>query len=100
MLSFSEAIADEVRGKGVTVTALCPGPVGTGFGKRAGTPKSRLFHNHGLDAATVAQAGYDALMKGRTFVVPGVASRVLSIIAQVAPRRWATAAAHRLNKPR
>src|SRR5256886_10840391 len=62
LLSLSEALANEVAGTGVTVTALCPGPTETGFSSRAGSEHSRLFNGPTMDARTVAQAGYSGPM--------------------------------------
>ncbi len=87
--SFSEALWEEYRGTGISVTALCPGPVDTGFqgvaGITAGAPRSgaRL-----MPVSRVADAGIDALFSARRVVVPGVANRVAAILARFAPRRW------------
>ena len=62
LLSFSEAIANEVAGTGVSVTALCPGPTETGFSSQAGADQSRLFKGPTMDARTVAEAGYAAVV--------------------------------------
>ncbi|MGH2716954.1 MAG: SDR family NAD(P)-dependent oxidoreductase [Actinomycetota bacterium] len=86
VLSFTEALADEVHGSGVTVTALCPGPTVTGFADRAGTAETRLFRGPTMDAATVAAAGYAALKQGKPLVVPGARNRVLAFGTRLAPR--------------
>src|SRR6266446_5779728 len=69
VLSFSEGIANELKGSGVTVTCLCPGPTTTGFEERANLRQSRLFRGPVLDAKTVALAGYRACMRGKTLVI-------------------------------
>src|SRR5580658_11232472 len=62
VLSFSEAIANELRGSGVTVTCFCPGATHTGFARRAGMEKSRLFQKLGATSAEkVAEDGYRAV---------------------------------------
>jgi hypothetical protein len=72
VISFSEALANELAGKGITVTCLCPGATETGFASRAGNDRSRLFRQFGpMDAKTVALKGYRGLMAGRMLVVPG-----------------------------
>src|SRR2546427_13017268 len=61
VLSFSEALAEELSGTGVTVTTLCPGPLPTGFQTRAGVDLTRLVGTPLVrDAATVARAGTPA----------------------------------------
>ena len=101
VLSFTEALAEELRGTGVTATALCPGPTITEFQKRAGMEDTPLFS--GLlvsDAAFVARAGYRGAMRGRRVVVPGFANRVLSYGARIGPRRLATRVARKLQEKR
>ena len=101
VLHFSEAIAQELRGQGVSVTALCPGPVDTEFQKRAGIEGSRPFRsNRAVDARSVAVAGYDALMRGRRIVIPGIANRILAHTVGFFPRRWVTSIAGRMNEVR
>ncbi len=92
VLSFSEAIANELRHSGVTVTCFCPGATHTGFAKRAGTEKSRLFKQLGaMSAEKVALDGYRAVMEGRTLVISGVHNWVVAQSTRFAPRKMVTA---------
>jgi short-subunit dehydrogenase len=90
VLSYTQSLVGELKGTGVTATALCPGPVDTGFGERAGFTKEEaeqaLPSVMWLDAALVARAGVEGLDKGRMVVVPGVVNRVAAALAQVTPR--------------
>jgi short-subunit dehydrogenase len=99
VLSFSEALANETAGTGVTVTALCPGPTITEFQKQAGVDATRLFKGAlVMDAPTVARVGYDGMMRGARVVIPGVANRALVQGLRVTPRRLVTAIARRLQE--
>ena len=90
VLSLSEALAEEVRGSGVTVTALCPGPSATGFQARAAMEESRLISGRQLvpmlDAATVARIGYRAMQAGQVVVIPGWQNRMLALAPRFTPR--------------
>ena len=78
VLSLSEALSQELAGKGVTVTALCPGPVVTGFQTRAGLDSKALTKGPGvLSARVTAEAGYAALMAGERVVIPGAVNKIL-----------------------
>ncbi len=78
LLSWSEALAIELEGTGVTVTALCPGPTDTDFFPKAGMLDTRAFQKASVSAPQdVAKAGYDALMSGELFVVPGGMNKAL-----------------------
>lgn len=94
VLSFSEALADELRGSGVTVTALCPGPTRSGFQERAQMEESRLVSGRIMDVDTVARAGYRGLMSNRTIVIPGMQNKVLAFAVRLVPRSLATRVAH------
>jgi short-subunit dehydrogenase len=87
VLSFSEALANELQGKGVTVTALCPGPTRTGFEERAELRKSRLFRGPVMDARTVAVAGYRGCLRGDSLVIPGWRNKLLAFATRLLPRR-------------
>lgn len=101
VLSFSEAIANEVAGTGVTVTALCPGPTATEFQKAAGFARARLFPGPlVMDARSVARAGYDGMRRGRRVVIPGLANRLMVQALRISPRRLVTAVAGRIQKSR
>lgn len=91
VLSYSQALAQELKGKGVTVTALCPGPVETGFAEAAGIgdaeaadalPKVMWVSSH--EVAAVAVAGLEA---GRPVVIPGATNRLAAGLAHLTPRR-------------
>ncbi len=101
VLSFSEALAAELEGSGVSVTAFCPGPVITEFQEKAGLSESRLFASPlVMDAERVARIGWAAAKKGRRVVIPGLGNRLLARVARLAPRRMVTAVAARLQKGR
>jgi len=95
VISFSEALASELQGTGVTATVLCPGATKTAFFSRAGRePKMPNL----MTAAAVAQSGYDAVLKGRTMVIPGLMNSLLPLLLRLFPRRMITAFARRLQK--
>jgi short-subunit dehydrogenase len=98
VLSFSEAVATEVEGSGVTVTTLCPGPTATGFADAAGVAGSSLFSTGAMDAETVARAGFEGLMAGRRVVIPGLKNRLIVASTRLAPRRMLAKIAQRLNR--
>ena len=87
VLSFSEAIAEELRRTGVTVTALCPGPTESNFAERAGTSKSRLFTQAKVASAEdVARFGYAEMMKGTRVAIPGMQNKLMVQAQRIAPR--------------
>jgi hypothetical protein len=101
LLSFSEALAEELAGTGVTVTTLCPGPTETGFAKRAGILTARLFRSATLmSAAEVARAGHAGVLRGDRLVVPGLVNKAVSQAGRVMPRRLLARVAARLNRGR
>lgn len=91
VLSYTRALAGELRGSGVTATALCPGPVHTGFGANAGIPQedaeAALPRAMWLPADVVAKAAVDGMERGRTVVIPGWANRTAAALAGMAPKR-------------
>ncbi|MEO6886785.1 MAG: SDR family oxidoreductase [Jatrophihabitantaceae bacterium] len=91
VLSYTQSLAGELRGTGVTATALCPGPVDTGFGEAAGFAKedaeAALPAFMWESAAAVGKAAVDGMARGRMVVIPGTANRIASVFAQIAPRR-------------
>jgi uncharacterized protein len=92
VLSFSEALANELNGSGVTVTCLCPGPTNTDFARRAGNDNSRLFKKiGGMKAETVARDGYRGLMAGKTVVISGMQNWLVAESVRFAPRKVVTA---------
>jgi short-subunit dehydrogenase len=88
VLSFSEAIAKEARGTGITVTALCPGPTRTGFQSVAGNEESRLMRTARImDADKVALAGFQGMMRGKSVVIPGILYKIETTVVKFIPRR-------------
>ncbi len=90
VLSYSYAIREELRPHGVTVTALCPGPVETGFAEAAGFDEgdtSALPKIMWVSAGDVARAAVKGMDGNRAVVVPGAANRVTAAVAGISPRR-------------
>lgn len=85
VLSLSEALHEEARRHGVTVTALCPGPTATEFTIRADMEKSKLF-THAMSAADVARMAVDGHEAGRAIVVAGAANKAGTVAVKFAPR--------------
>ena len=87
VLSFSEALATELKKSGVTVTAVCPGPTKTGFSEAADLGSSKLFSSlKNATAEEVAAFSYKALMKGKPVAIPGLMNRVLVFGQRFLPR--------------
>jgi short-subunit dehydrogenase len=86
VLSLSQALAQELKAEGVSVTALCPGPTPTAFFDRAGVIGDPFGLAPKLTALEVAEAGYAGLMAGRRVVVPGRFNRLLTILSGLSPR--------------
>lgn len=91
VLSFSEALANETQGSGVTITCLCPGPTKTGFQERAKMEESKLVKGKEImDSLTVARAGYEGLHQGRAVVIPGFMNKMLVQSVRFLPRSTVT----------
>lgn len=99
VLSFSEALAEELRNTDVRVTALCPGSVPTHFGERAGTAGLNLPRWGALDADTVAEIAYRSLRSGRRVVIPGRLNRIGVALGRWLPRRLVTRFVSRIMQP-
>ncbi len=85
VLSFSQALANELKATGVTVTALCPGPTRTGFKKRASLENTRLFKWGVMDAKDVALAGYNGMIIGKSVIIPGFKNKILAFLTRFVP---------------
>lgn len=91
VLSFSEALAAELAGSGVSVTALCPGPTQSGFQEQAAMLDSKLVRGKSLpDAKSVAEAGYRALLAGKRVYIPGFSNWSAAQAVRFLPRRAVT----------
>ena len=100
VLSFSEALAEELRGTGVRVTALCPGATASGFQARAGITEVPFYGSRKLpDAASVAAYGVRAMHKGVAVAIPGVDNRALPALLRVVPRRIVPRLVAKLQTP-
>ena len=76
VLSFTEALHEELRDQGIRVTALCPGPTATEFGEVAGFGKISAFEKIAATSEVVVRAGLDGLEAGKAIVVPGLLNKV------------------------
>lgn len=95
VLSFSRGLSRELRGTGVSVTALCPGPMDTDFERAAGAAGTVLYARLStLSATVVARAGYLGLQRGSVVVTPGLLTKLLAFAGALPPRRVALEVNH------
>ena len=98
VLSFSEAVDNEVRDKGVTVTILCPGATESGFQAAAAMEESALVKGKKLPTSKdVAEYGYAAMLKGKTVAIHGVMNWILANSVRFAPRAFVVKLARKLQ---
>lgn len=87
VISFSEALADELEDTGVTVTVLCPGPTDTNFFNRADMENARILQDGVvMKPDKVAEIGYKALIEGERVVVPGMSNKILTFARRLMPK--------------
>jgi hypothetical protein len=86
VLSFTEALAEELGGSGLTVTALCPGPTASNFSNVARGQKVRRLKSVKMPAQTVASHGHSAFRTGKLLAIPGGQNQFLTILVRIAPR--------------
>jgi uncharacterized protein len=100
VLSFSEALASELAGSGVTVTALCPGPTRSGFQDKAAMNDSALVKGKRLPTAdAVGLAGYKAMQRGQRVYIPGVMNWLMAQSVRFTPRALATTLVRKMSVP-
>lgn len=85
VLSFSEALREELRGTGISVTVLAPPPLNTGFAKRAHVRNPSSFDHAKMTAQQVAKIGYDGMMMGKDLVVPGLFNKLKALASRLVP---------------
>lgn len=100
VISFSEALHQELKSRGVRVTALCPGPVPTEFQARAGIGSDVFPAFISRSAEAVAKEAYRALKEGRRLVVPGLANKMVPVFAPILPRSILLKILHAQQKDR
>lgn len=100
LLSFTLGLASEYRGTGVTISALCPGYVPTGFQARANMEGLRMLKTAPkLSAEEVARLGWEGFKRGERIIIPGLINRVMAYISHILPYQLPTGALRVLGKP-
>lgn len=100
VLSFSEAIASELEGTGVTVTALCPGPTASGFQDKADLGNSALVKGKKLPTSEeVAAQGYRAMQRGQRVYIPGFVNWAMAQSIRFTPRNMVTRLVKTISRP-
>jgi len=99
LLSFTEALAEELEGTGVTVTCLCPGPVKTNFQRRAYLEGTRVVNSPlFVDVRDVARIGYEGMNRGKRIVIPGWKNRVGVEMLRISPRATVTKVVRKIQE--
>ncbi len=101
VLSFTEALADELRGAGITATALCPGPTATDFQRRANIEHIRLMKSKPMGmmtASEVAEIGYRGFREGKVIVIPGLMNKMVVQSLRISPRAAVRRVARKLQE--
>jgi len=98
VLSFSEAVNNEVADNGITVTALCPGATLSGFQEAASMQDSKLFEGNNFPSSReVAEYGYKAMMKGKAVAIHGFKNAIFANSVRFAPRSLVVRAARMIQ---
>ena len=100
VLSLSSALSNELKGTGVTATCLCPGPTTTEFHKRAAMDASKIMRAPFMDAKSVAEIGYRAMLKGKPVAIAGAMNWLVAQSTRLAPRSWTAAVARKVQEQR
>lgn len=99
VVSFSEAVHNEARDFGVTVTCLCPGPTQTEFDKRAGAGNTKLFSSRNImSARKVAEIGWKGMKRGKPLVIAGTMNRLMAFLTRFAPIQLAASMARKMQE--
>lgn len=101
VLSFTEAIAEELTGSGLTVTALCPGPTASDFQRRAAIEHINLVKNKRIgmmSSAEVAEIGYRGMLAGKVIVIPGIMNKLGVQSLRLGPRAIVRKVARKLQE--
>lgn len=100
VLSFSEALATELEGSGVSVTCLCPGATTSEFQERAGMNSSKLMQSAMMSAEEVARAGYKATVRGKRLEIPGATNAFFALLPRVLTRKRVAELVRDVQAPR
>ncbi|PFL13746.1 SDR family oxidoreductase [Bacillus cereus] len=90
VLSFSEAIAEEMKGTGVQVSVLCPSFTKTTLTQQFAGAGTKVFNKNMLDPQTVAKCGFKGLMKNKRVIIPGFKNKFMAKSVGLLPRKWVT----------
>lgn len=100
VLSFSEALTNELADHGVLVSVLCPGPTSTQFEKRANLKQSKLSRRNLMYPEEVAKIAFRQFMKGKTLIVPGATNWILVRSSRLLPRKMVTGIVRKIQNER
>lgn len=100
VLSFSEALTNELADHGILVSVLCPGPTNTEFEKRANLKQSKLSRRNLMYPEEVAKIAFRQFMKGKTFIVPGATNWILVRSSRLLPRKMVTGIVRKIQNER
>jgi short-subunit dehydrogenase len=98
VLSFTEALAEELSGSGLTATALCPGPTTSNFSAVAHGQRVRRLKTGKMPAQAVASHGHRAFRRGKLVAIPGWGNRFLTFLIRIMPRGPVRKMAHFYNR--
>jgi short-subunit dehydrogenase len=97
VLSYTEALAEEISNPDIKISCLAPGPVRTEFGEKSDLEDSLLFKVSLMDSEPVVKAGYEGFRKGKVIVIPGLKQQIVPLLNRFTPRSMVRKIAKKLN---
>jgi len=97
VLSFTEALAEEISNPNIKISCFAPGPVKTEFGEKSDLEDSLLFKLSLMDLEPAVKAGYEGFRKGKTIVIPGLKQQIVPFLNRFTPRLIVRKIAKKLN---